>query len=41
MLFGRCYQLFAEKHTVYVGGYIETDTTAMLSPTIAWRQKLT
>jgi len=37
----RRYQLFAEKHTVYVGGYPETDTTGMLSPPTAWRQKLT
>ena len=27
--------------TVYVGGYTETDTTGMLSPRTAWRQKLT
>jgi len=41
VLFGRCYQLFAEKHTVYVAGYTETGTTGMLSPTTAWRHKLT
>ena len=34
-------QLFAEKHTVYVGGYTETDTTGTLSPATACRQKLT
>jgi len=30
-----------KKHTVYVGDYTETDTTEMLSPPTAWRQKLT
>ena len=32
-------QLFAEKHTVYVGGYTETDMTGMSSPSTVWRQK--
>jgi len=31
VLFGRCYQLSAEKQTVCVGSYSETDTTEMLS----------
>jgi len=38
VLFRRWYQFFAEKHTVYVGGYTETDTTGILFPPTAWHQ---